>query len=602
MESAAMSTAMPDDAAAYSSDWEEAQQEEYKDQEEPQDEEAILGSEPVPATGTPAGAVAATATNIGTSGSSGPSVLVAAQDGPEFDIGNQLGGFRAQLLHQILPDVFARKPFQVKRKAVSQSPGMQGAMYPDNRTVIIFLRELCSNHKLVGVGMRKVMIARLVHTYYKDPSILEPYVLAAVKKASPTAWGKAVQKDANLVQLLEAIKIKHDGDTMAEDTFPPLILAVAYHAKRSGLYPKNNPIINLLGYDLSSSDIDFALDDYDTSQYDASMTEGGAAASSNLGRVIRRTKGDVLRLFVLLFVVDSFYDRLLNESKAAPLREELDRHATGGESDFWVDVCAAYNNDDFPMPSIPINHSVYMDSDGNALDISKCTYPMATSDLLKKWYNTTHNVLVTYKNNQDKSGQHDFSMEGLEEFVRKFSFGQKDVEYLALLACWRGDDALEWFSGKLPSHITTVDGFGDSRETCSVTTTIASSKTKDPSEIDRLIAAMTSRPSSGDSPQKRQWYKAKTSQIKSSKKAKARAHDLAFARNLFDASQSVVGKRQKKMKAAAGKIFDRLLLEVDLEIDNADSSNASDDKDDDNNEDEARSSEDEEAEQQEEDK
>jgi hypothetical protein len=70
-----------------------------------------------------------------------------------------------------------------------------------------------------------------------------------------------------------------------------------------------------------------------------------------------------------------------------------------------------------------------------------------------------HNTLVMYQLKYNTSGNHDFdSEEGLAEFVAKYHHGNQDCCFLAALANWRGDSALEWFSGRLPNNIQVVDG------------------------------------------------------------------------------------------------------------------------------------------------
>jgi hypothetical protein len=74
-----------------------------------------------------------------------------------------------------------------------------------------------------------------------------------------------------------------------------------------------------------------------------------------------------------------------------------------------------------------------------------------------------HNALVMYRTKYDRSGSHDFdTQDGLQEFVTKIAHGNRDWCYLAVLANWRGDDALEWSSASLPNNIEVVDGFNES--------------------------------------------------------------------------------------------------------------------------------------------
>jgi hypothetical protein len=62
----------------------------------------------------------------------------------------------------------------------------------------------------------------------------------------------------------------------------------------------------------------------------------------------------------------------------------------------------------------------------------------------------------------DKSGMHDFNTDmGLKSFVSDFCHGNKDACILAVLANWRGDDALSWFTAEV-TGIPLVDGWGPS--------------------------------------------------------------------------------------------------------------------------------------------
>jgi hypothetical protein len=58
-----------------------------------------------------------------------------------------------------------------------------------------------------------------------------------------------------------------------------------------------------------------------------------------------------LRLFVLLLADNVFYKRLVNESAAGPLtRSDLDVSTIWDNSNFWVDVCAAFKDDNYLIP------------------------------------------------------------------------------------------------------------------------------------------------------------------------------------------------------------------------------------------------------------
>ena len=114
----------------------------------------------------------------------------------------------------------------------------------------------------------------------------------------------------------------------------------------------------------------------------------------------------------------------------------------------WVDVCTAFKDDNYLIPPPPINHFFFIDRATNQpYDISSCLSKWVTPGKLWKMYTVAYNLLVTYKTNFDRPGDHDFN----------YCHGNKDCCFLAVLASWRGNSAMEWFSGQLPSNIQVVD-------------------------------------------------------------------------------------------------------------------------------------------------
>ena len=128
------------------------------------------------------------------------------------------------------------------------------------------------------------------------------------------------------------------------------------------------------------------------------------------------------------------------------------------------------------------------------------------------WYNTAHNSLVTYRTKYDKSGSHEFnSEEGLKEFVTKFAQGNCDCCFLAAPVSWRGDDAMEWFSGSLPKDVEVVDGW----EASPACDTMSEEFFREDStqgggdgvsDIECLITAVTT---SNESPEKKAYFEEK---------------------------------------------------------------------------------------------
>jgi len=69
-----------------------------------------------------------------------------------------------------------------------------------------------------------------------------------------------------------------------------------------------------------------------------------------------------------------------------------------------------------------------------------------------------------------------------------------DCCFLAALANWRGDDALEWFSADLPKNIQVVDGFDESPMPIDTVSAYSKDDSKftgsEASEVDRIVNAL----------------------------------------------------------------------------------------------------------------
>jgi hypothetical protein len=159
----------------------------------------------------------------------------------------------------------------------------------------------------------------------------------------------------------------------------------------------------------------------------------------------------------------------------------------------------------------------------------------------------------------------------MDEFVANFAHGHKDAMFLAYLATWRGESALEWFSATLDDRQNPVDGF-EFRSTLSVegmSTTgggsTGGSNADKRSDMERLIEALSRSSRDLESPEKRAYLRAKTAESEVNRKASKRQSDLAFAKQLLDvvAETGVKGKRQKKMERKSKKLIDALVADVD---------------------------------------
>ena len=380
--------------------------------------------------------------------------------------------------------------------------------------------------------------------------------------------------------------------SLALSTFPIPMLAAAFHAKKLRLFPESDTLF-FCNHHFTTDLINQALASYNTSPWDTQPV------GQETQVVQRRTVSCALRLFVLLLVDDAFFERLVNESAAGPRnRDDLDVSAVGDNSNLWVDVCQAFKNNAYPIPAIPVNHRFFQKPGTmEYVDISRCLSTWVTPGKIRKWYNTAHNALVTYRTKYDRSGNHDFNTEeGLEEFVRKFAHGSRDCCFLAVLANWRGESALEWFNADLPKNIEVVDGFDESPMPIDIDTVSAYSKGDskltggEASEIDRIVNAM--KRGINESPEKRAYFQQKTKLLRveeevlrvggQEKKRKGdmekrksdmekRKSDMELARELrleskaHDSDDEDDNALKNRMKSASRRIFARILEEVEGE-------------------------------------
>ena len=101
--------------------------------------------------------------------------------------------------------------------------------------------------------------------------------------------------------------------------------------------------------------------------------------------------------------------------------------------------------------------------DGELPDISKCKSKWVTANKLKEWWSRVVADMATFKDGNDRSGQHDFSFEILEDLYESYGRGKKHMLYLSSVAIWRGCEALEFVSATLPDNCTR-DGMGVDEE------------------------------------------------------------------------------------------------------------------------------------------
>ena len=499
-------------------------------------------------------------------------------------------------------DVISKKPFMVKRKK-SQELGTPGALSRDSHPYI-FLTEVCKEHDLSAGGSKVELSNRLLNYYFSDPTRVPEYVSRHFPHGE---WLKAKERDLALSSDIEFLcdnclpprtDPAVDDDDSSDDTsplpsvrtttiteFPLRVLAAVYHAKKLRLYPETETLF-VCRHEFTTSLLDQALANIDTSPWDTQLV------GQETQVLHRRTVACGLRLFVLLLADDVFYERLVNESAAGPLtRSDLDVSAIGDNSNFWVDVCTAFKDDNYLIPPPPINHFFFIDRATNQpYDISSCLSKWVTPGKLRKMYTVAYNLLVTYRTNFDRSGDHDFnSEEGLAVFVNNYCHGNKDCCFLAVLANWRGNSAMEWFSGQLPSNIQVVDGLDNltsivqqepspSESSFATRQTRADNDTR--SQVVQMLDLLSSyKNQSSESPEKKGYFKQKTRvlEVVEQKKrlevqTKKREATMALARefdaagnNIEDTSNEEKIQLKKRLATVSTRMWSRLLDEVEGE-------------------------------------
>jgi hypothetical protein len=355
------------------------------------------------------------------------------------------------------------------------------------------------------------------------------------------------------------------------------MLAVAFHAKKLHLYPESETLF-VCNYKFATDLLDQALANIDTSPWDTQPIGQQETVTTCC-----RTTACALRLFVLLLVDDALFDRLINESARGPMtRANLDVSAVGDNSNFWVDICAAFVDDVYPMPPIPTNNHTFIDRATRInYDISLCSSKWATPGKLCKWYNTAHNLLIMYRLKYDTSGNHDFDSDaGLAEFVSKFYHGNRDCMFLAALANWRGDSALEWFSGRLPKNVQVVDGFDIPLSTFrqpSLSGLLVGTKrmrVDDNSETQNSqIMGSGSKRGSNESPAKRDYFRAKAKVLAVVELTKKWEASVALAQSFTAAGEKILPttdhKEQvkKRLMQVSLRMLSKLMDNVEGSID-----------------------------------
>jgi hypothetical protein len=285
----------------------------------------------------------------------------------KFHVGVNLPSYLSMCVYKYALDVSSKKTFMVKRKKL-QELGNSGSTSRDG-CPFIFLTTMCKEHNLSSRGSKVEMSDCLLHFYFSDPTRVPDNKSSHFPHGE---WLKAKERDLALTTDIDRLCVgclpqttdqALDLDDSSDDTsslplvrtttiteFPMRALAAAYHAKKLQLYPETETMF-VCHHEFTTALLDQALANVDTSPWDKQLV-------GQETQVLHwRTVACGLRLFVLLLADNVFYKRLVNESAAGPLtRSEINIAAIGDNSNFWVDVCNSFKEDNYLIPPPPINH------------------------------------------------------------------------------------------------------------------------------------------------------------------------------------------------------------------------------------------------------
>jgi hypothetical protein len=142
-------------------------------------------------------------------------------------------------------------------------------------------------------------------------------------------------------------------------------------------------------------------------------------------------------------------------SKTTPTQAAMDEGAVGDKSEFWVQACSKFFENDYPVPDFPIVDypKVFINEKTNLeYDVKKCYSPWVNAADCQLWYKTASNTLfATYKKNYDKSGMHTFDTTGgLEEYCLDFCNGEKHAAFFDALLQAHGTNCVEHHNWQVP--------------------------------------------------------------------------------------------------------------------------------------------------------
>jgi hypothetical protein len=215
-------------------------------------------------------------------------------------------------------------------------------------------------------------------------------------------------------------------------------------------------------------------------------------------------------------------------------------------------------DDNFDVgPNIQAGDLRFQDRAGNPLDIGKCLSPWATTEYLYKWFNGTQNAVASYRKGFDKSGGHDFELEGIdgpgfELFCSKFCNSMKDVMYLTAWAITRGNEALEFFLAAMAPDQNPVDGWARPDTPATVTQSVTTSATGKRGRGDNydnfglLCSAISS--ATPASPSKKEYYQEKANLLRHQNATAAARGALELERGRLDIEREQLALKRSKIE------------------------------------------------------
>jgi hypothetical protein len=335
------------------------------------------------------------------------------------------------------------------------------------------LRLICTSLDLVKEGKKEELIKRILAHFLSNPTELDTYThskFLTTVNGCGTKWDMAKSHYELECQFHKELleedgfdsTVDADGSQTLRVSFLKLCLLGKERKRFSPVLRSDgqSAYITFFGVTYDVAHIEKHLKEASGSQFSKwTIADGGKKTSKDL---CARTPNCVYRLINILMMDDNVYARLLTESKSQPIsRQSLDTGKKGNTS-FWFDVLELFVDDEYAVPEfykVCEDLSVFTKKDGGPPDISKCQSKWVTAHKLKEWWGRVVADMANFKDGNDRSGQHDFSFEILEDLYENYGKGKKHMLYLSYVALWRGDDALEFVSATLPASFTR-DGMG----------------------------------------------------------------------------------------------------------------------------------------------